>query len=76
MDRGEYDVCSYCGKSIFPGVAQCPYCGRFTDEQGPLGLQQQRRIPRIFVILGWVALVAFVLPLVYGLFVLLRRWVQ
>jgi pyroglutamyl-peptidase len=71
MDPGEYEVCTYCGKSIFPGVAECPYCHHYTNGQGPYALHRERRIPRVFVIGGWVALAAFLLSLVWALIPLL-----
>ena len=48
VDRGEYDVCTYCGRSIFPGVAECPYCHSYTDGKGPLGLEPDRPRPKWF----------------------------
>ena len=67
MDRGEYDVCTYCGRSIFPGVAECPYCHHYTDGKGRLGLEAERRLPRAYAIAGWILLAALLLPLLWGL---------
>ncbi len=72
MDRGEYDACTYCGKSIFPGVAECPYCQHYTDGQGPFGLEEKKRLPRIFVIAGWLVLAGMLLPLLLALWSWLR----
>ena len=72
MDRGEYDVCSYCGRSIFPGVAECPYCHRYTDGRGSFGLEEQKRLPRLFVIAGWLVLAGLLLPLLLALLSWLR----
>ncbi|MCZ7648171.1 MAG: hypothetical protein M5U26_23420 [Planctomycetota bacterium] len=65
MDPGEYETCTYCNRSIFPDVAECPYCRHYTDGKGPFGLGAEdspRRIPRIFVIAGLLVVLAFVLP--------------
>ncbi|GMV80132.1 MAG: hypothetical protein AMXMBFR7_13160 [Planctomycetota bacterium] len=65
MDPGEYDTCTYCNRSIFPDVAECPYCGHYTDGKGRFGLgaEDERRIPRVFLIAGWLVVLALVLPL-------------
>ena len=73
VDRGEYDVCTYCGRSIFPGVAECPYCHSYTDGKGPLGLEPDRPRPKWFVVVAWVAVAAMLLPLVWALWRLFRR---
>ena len=67
MDAGEYETCTYCNRTIFEGVAECPYCHNYTDGNGPYALHRERRIPRIFVIAGWVVLVAFALPALLAL---------
>ncbi len=68
MDSGEYEACTYCNRSIFPDVAECPYCHNYTDGKGPFALQKERRIPRIFIIAGWLALLGMLLPLLFALF--------
>ena len=76
MDRGEYNQCTYCGRTIFPGVAACPYCHQYTDGKGPLGLGAEdtpRKFSRTYVIAGWLVLVCTLLPLLYALYVWLTR---
>lgn len=68
MDPGEFEVCSYCNRSIYPDVAECPYCHNYTDGNGPYGLHKQRRIPKVFVIAGWLVVIAFVLPALLALY--------
>lgn len=63
--QGEYSVCSNCNRSLPPGVAQCPYCKNFTDDRGVHA--NQPRIPRIFVIAGWLVVIAFLLPVILAL---------
>ena len=64
---GEVNTCSYCNKRIAIGVAKCPYCGNYTDDQGPRGSAGGQRFPRIYVIAGWLVVIAFVLPLLIAL---------
>jgi hypothetical protein len=61
MGEEDYETCSYCGKTIMAGVAQCPYCKNYTDDQGSRGLQAKRPLPRWFVVGGVLALVAMAL---------------
>lgn len=57
--------CSYCGKWICADVARCPKCGEYTDGLGRFQDPGRagRRIPRIFVIAGWLVLAALLVPL-------------
>lgn len=65
---GEINVCSYCNKRIPVDVAQCPYCRKFTDDQGPGGSSRDRQgLPRVFVIAGWLVVIAFTLPVLIAL---------
>ena len=76
MDRGEYDVCSYCGRSIFPDVAECPYCHRYTDGQGPFSAAESPgglRQSKVFTIAGWLVVLGFLLPLLFVIFQWLSR---
>ncbi|MCW8131737.1 MAG: hypothetical protein KIS92_15430 [Planctomycetota bacterium] len=74
MDPGEYDVCTYCGKSIFPDVAECPYCHKYTDGKGPHGLNagEPRRLAWYYVLAGWVLLLLMLLPFVLQLWAWLK----
>lgn len=69
MDPGEYDACTYCGKTIFPGVAECPYCHHYTDGKGPLGTdaEEPRKLSPLYVTVGWVLVILTVLPLLWAL---------
>lgn len=67
-DEGDYETCSYCGRRLLAGVAQCPYCRNYTDGQGgaaesPWGGRLKRR----WVIAGWLVVLAFVLPVLIAL---------
>jgi hypothetical protein len=75
MDRGEYEVCSYCGRSIFPDAPQCPYCGNYTDGQGPgqRPPDKDRRLPPYLVLVGWLVILAFLLPLILWMAARLAR---
>ncbi len=68
MDHDEYESCTYCNRSIFPDVAECPYCHNYTDGNGPYGWARHKRMPRIYVIMAWLVLAAFVLPLLLALY--------
>ena len=75
MDEDPYEACSYCNKSIFPGVVRCPYCGQNTDGLGPYGLGETggpRRLSRVFLVAGVLLALAFALPLLMGLLAWLR----
>jgi hypothetical protein len=69
MDPGEYDACTYCGKTIFHGVAECPYCHNYTDGKGPLGIgeKEPRKLTKIYVIAGCLLLLAMVLEILVQL---------
>ena len=70
LDPGEYDACTYCGKSIFRGAAECPYCHNYTDGKGPLGLDgpdAPRKLPRMYLIVGWILLAVMLLPFLWAL---------
>lgn len=73
MAEEDYETCSYCGKTIMAGVAQCPYCKNYTDEEGPKGLQSKRPLPRWFLIGGVLALTAILL---YEGLPLIIMWIQ
>lgn len=75
MDPGEYDACTYCGKTIFPGAAECPYCHNYTDGKGPLGTGEDipRKLPAIYVAVGWVLVVLTVMPLLWALWLAFAR---
>ena len=62
--QGRHDVCSHCGAEVMEGVARCPECGKYTDGAGP---KENRRIPRIFVIAGWLVVAGILLPLLLAL---------
>src|SRR5579864_8353294 len=65
---GEVNLCSYCNKRIPLDVAKCPYCRNYTDDAGPRTRAGERpRFPRIFVIAGWLVVIAFVVPLLIAL---------
>ena len=70
-DRNEMQ-CSYCGKWIYADSPRCPKCGNYTDGLGPYHAPEKdgRRLPRVFVIAGWLVLICFVL-LALGV---LGRW--
>jgi hypothetical protein len=61
MAEEDYETCSYCGKTIMAGVAQCPYCKNYTDDPGPKGLQAKRPLPRWFLVGGILALIGMAL---------------
>jgi hypothetical protein len=64
--------CTYCGNWVYGDSVRCPKCGNYTDGLGRF--QPERpRIPRIFVIAGWLVLLALLLPLLLSLWHLLRR---
>lgn len=69
--QGECSVCSHCNRSLPAGVAQCPYCKNFTDERGAHA--PKPRIPRIFVIAGWLVVIALLLPAVLSLIAFLGK---
>lgn len=78
--QGECTVCSHCNRSLPPGVTQCPYCKNFTDDRGGHGDQSGapasaggRRLPRIFVIAGWLAAISLLLPIVLSLIAFLKK---
>lgn len=61
--------CSYCGKWLYADAAICPKCSNYTDGLGPLakterpGEKDHRPLPRIFVIAGWLVLIALLIPI-------------
>ena len=62
IEDDPYEECTDCGKSIFPGVSECPYCRNFTDGKGPLALireneDERPRLKKIWVITAWVLVV-------------------
>ena len=59
--------CLVLGGGIAFSSVECPYCHNYTDGKGPHGLQQERRIPRIYLVAGWLLLIAFLLPTVLAL---------
>lgn len=67
--------CSYCGKWIYADSPRCPKCGNYTDGLGKYHDPERggRRLPRIFVIAGWLVVLCFVLPLLLVLIQWLRR---
>lgn len=74
-DPGEYDACSYCNRSIVTGVAECPYCHNYTDGRGPYAVDADapRKLPRVYVIFGWLLLLSMLLPLAWVLWVTFGR---
>ena len=73
-----YEECSYCGRSVFPGAAQCPHCKNFTDGQGPLAFMKAKqdahpRLHAAFVIGGWLLLIALLVPMIYQIWIALRK---
>ena len=64
---GQVYICGYCRKEISPDVARCPYCGNYTDDGGPRNAEPRQRLPRVFVIAGWLVVIAFTLPLLIAL---------
>ena len=75
FDPGEYDACTYCGRTIFPGVVQCPYCKEMNDGKGALGLEgeQKPRLPRSYVIAGWLLIAITIVPMLYALWYVFMR---
>ncbi len=67
--------CSYCGKWIYADSPRCPKCGNYTDGLGPYSRTEKdgRPIPRVYVIAGWLVVLAFVLPLLLALYQWLQR---
>jgi hypothetical protein len=61
MGEEDYETCSYCGRTIWAGVTQCPYCRNYTDDAGAKGLQAKRSMPRWFLIGGILALIGMAL---------------
>ena len=57
--------CSYCGKWIYEDTPCCPKCGNYTDGKGPYERPERdgRPLPRIYVIMGWLVLIAILAPL-------------
>jgi len=76
MDDSVYESCSYCGKTIMPGVVQCPYCRNYTDDKGPLGMDAPRATPRWFLIAGTLALIAMLLFVGFPLIVAVVSWLM
>lgn len=69
--------CSYCGNWIYEDMIRCPKCGEYTDGLGPLAKGgdpnvgrsgSEQRLPRIFVIAGWLVLISMLLPLILAIY--------
>ena len=62
--------CSYCGKWIYADSPRCPKCGNYTDGLGDFGNEARsgQRLPRIWVIAGWLALIGMLLPFLLALY--------
>lgn len=69
--------CSYCGKYVYEDLTRCPSCGNYTDGLGPLAKDAERpgerRLPRIFVIAGWLVILCFLLPLLMAIYYKFKR---
>ncbi|MCY3021040.1 MAG: hypothetical protein NTW87_18655 [Planctomycetota bacterium] len=67
--------CSYCGKWIYADSPRCPKCGNYTDGLGPYHhpTKDGKRLPRIYVIAGWLVVLCFVVPLLIALIAWLSR---
>ncbi len=68
-DDGADLQCTYCGKWIYADSPRCPKCGNYTDGLGPYNAPEKdgRPIKRIYVIAGWMVVIAFVLPVIIAL---------
>jgi hypothetical protein len=66
----DHEPCSYCGKLIYADSPRCPCCGNYTDGLGNFekGRQPGQRLPRIWVIAGWLAVIGMLLPFLFMLY--------
>jgi hypothetical protein len=77
-DESDYDgsdmQCSYCGKWIYADAPRCAKCGNYTDGLGPYARAEKdgRQIPRMYLIAGWLVVIAIVAPLLIALI----QWAQ
>ena len=67
-DPHDESQCSYCGAIIYFDSPRCPKCGEYTDGLGPRNRPEspargEQRLPRIFVIAGWILLAVLVIPI-------------
>ena len=62
--------CSYCGASIYDDSPRCPKCGNYTDGLGDFGKpsSSKQRLPRIYVIGGWLAVIGMLAPILIWLY--------
>ncbi|HLX64356.1 MAG TPA: hypothetical protein VKX17_23990 [Planctomycetota bacterium] len=67
--------CSYCGAWIYADSPRCPKCGNYTDGLGTFarpqfaqGSKAGRTIPRIYLIAGWLVIIALLLPLLLAIY--------
>ena len=69
-DAADQEPCSYCGKQIYSDSPRCPECGNYTDGLGTYAGAQRsgQRLRRLWVIAGWLALIALLLPLLLELY--------
>ena len=74
-DIADQEPCSYCGKQIYADSPRCPACGNYTDGQGTFAPARDsgQRLPRIWVIAGWLAVAALLLPLLLAQYQRLGR---
>lgn len=71
LDPGEYDVCSYCNRSIFPDVLRCPHCGNYTDGKGAVA--EAAHAPgwwegRWMKVVLWLVLAGLLYPLTIAIY--------
>jgi hypothetical protein len=63
--------CTYCGNWVYGDSVRCPKCGNYTDGLGTFH-PERPRFPRVFVIAGWLVLLALLLPVLIALLRFLR----
>jgi hypothetical protein len=77
-DSSDTIPCSYCGASIYDDSPRCPKCGNYTDGLGDFGKHSRPRqgLPTIYLIGGWLALIALLVPVLMGLYYLYQRFIR
>ncbi len=67
--------CRHCGKWIYVDSPQCPSCKNYTSDLGEFDSapRSDQRLPLIWVIAGWLALIGMVVPIVLAVYYHFRR---
>lgn len=73
IDPHDEMQCSYCGAYVYLDAARCPKCGEYTDGLGKYKQLEQsegspRRLSTIFLVGGWLVLIAMLLPIILAMY--------